>query len=204
MEQTLKKSKGRAFSTNAMVKISILGVLAYIIMFIETPVPFFPPFLKMDFSDLPAIIGGFALGPIAGLTIEFIKNILHFATKSGTSGIGELANFMIGGAFVVTSSYLYKRTHTKKGAMIALVIGTLCMAATGVVMNATVLLPFFANFMGGADKLIAMGQGLNANVTGMWTFALYLIGPFNLFKGVVLSVVTAVLYKKVSPLIKMK
>ena len=66
------------------------------------------------------------------------------------------------------------------------------------------LLPFFANFMGGADKLIAMGQGLNSNVTGMWTFALYLIGPFNLFKGVVLSVVTAVLYKKVSPLIKMK
>lgn len=204
MEQTLKKSKGRAFSTNAMVKISILGVLAYIIMFVETPVPFFPPFLKMDFSDLPAIIGGFALGPIAGLTIEFIKNLLHFVTKTSTGGVGELANFMIGGAFVVTSSYLYKRTHTKKGAMIALVVGTLSMTAAGIVMNATVLLPFFANFMGGADKLVAMGQGLNTNITGMWTFAIYLIGPFNLLKGMVLSVVTAVLYKKVSPLIKMK
>lgn len=202
MEQTLKKSKGQVFSTNEMVKISILGVLSYLIMFIEFPLPFFPPFLKMDFSDLPAIIGGFALGPVAGLMIEFIKNLLHFVTKTSTGGVGELANFIVGGAFVVAASYMYKKSHTKKGAMAAMILGIVSMTLVGALMNALVLLPFYAQFMGGMEPLIKMGQSVNPYVTDVWSFAFLIMAPFNTIKGIILAIVTMLLYKKVSPLIK--
>lgn len=202
MEQTLRKSKSRVFSTNEMVKISILGVLSYLIMFMEFPLPFFPPFLKMDVSDLPAIIGGFALGPVAGLMIEFIKNLLHFVTKTSTGGVGELANFVVGGAFVVVASYAYKKTHTKTGAMIAMILGIVSMTVVGALMNAWVLLPFYAQFMGGMEGLIAMGQGINSHVNDLWSFAFFIMSPFNVIKGIILAIVTMLLYKKVSPLIK--
>ncbi len=202
MEQTLKQTRGRIFTTSTMVKISILGVLSYIIMFFEFPLPFFPPFLKMDFSDLPAVIGGFALGPIAGVMVELIKNLLHFATKTSTGGVGELANFVVGGTFVLTSSYIYKRSHTKKGAIIGLIFGTVLMALAGSIMNAVILLPFYVQFMGGVEPLIQMGQAVNSHITNLWNFAFYIMGPFNIIKGIVLGAVTMVVYKKVSPIIK--
>ncbi|MFC4805149.1 ECF transporter S component [Filifactor villosus] len=202
MEQVLRKSKGQVFTTNEMVKISILGVLSYLIMFVEFPLPLFPPFLKMDFSDLPAIIGGFALGPVAGITIELIKNLLHFVTKTTTGGIGEIGNFAVGGAFVVMSSYIYKKSHTKKGAVLALFSAILSMTLVGAIMNAVVLLPFYAQFMGGMEGLIAMGQGINSHVNGVWSFAFLIMSPFNVIKGIILSSITLFMYKKVSPLIK--
>ena len=107
MQQTMKKTK--ILSTSALVKISILSAIGYILMFISIPLPMlFPDFLKIDISDLTALLGGIALGPMAGVTIAFLKNLLQFVTgMSTTGGVGEFANFLIGGSFVFTVSYIY-------------------------------------------------------------------------------------------------
>ena len=107
MQQTMKETK--LLSTSMLVKISILSAIGYILMFISIPLPMlFPNFLKIDISDLPALLGGISLSPMAGVTIAFLKNLLQFLTgMSSTSGVGEFANFLIGGSFVFTVSYIY-------------------------------------------------------------------------------------------------
>ncbi|MGL5439391.1 MAG: ECF transporter S component [Filifactoraceae bacterium] len=192
----MKKTK-----TNVMVKTAILAVLAYIIMFLEIPLPPFPPFLKLDLSDIPAIIGGFALGPIAGIMIELIKNLLHFVIQTSTAGVGELGNFIVGSSFVVIATSFYKRNHSKKGAVVGCLIATIGMAVVGAVVNRFMLLPFYANIMP-IESIIAMGSQFSSRIKDLTTMSIYLIAPFNLIKGCVISLVTILIYKKVSPLIK--
>lgn len=99
---------------NKLVKISVLGTIGFLLMFIEIPIPIFPEFLKIDISDIPALVGGFALGPVAGILIEFMKNILHGIFKGSTVFVGEIANFLVGSVLVGISAYIYKRDKTKK------------------------------------------------------------------------------------------
>ena len=117
-------SKDSIWSTKTMIKISVLGVLAFLIMFIEIPMWFTPPFLKIDLSDIPALVGAFALGPIAGVAIEFLKNVLHMVLKgTSTMGVGELANFIIGSVFVYTAGILYYKKRNFAAAVRSLVGG---------------------------------------------------------------------------------
>ncbi len=194
-------TKKNLFTTPVLVKISILSVISYLIMFIEFPIVFAPGFLKLDFSDIPAIIGGFALGPVAGIFIELIKNILHFVTKSSTGGIGEIANFLIGGAFVFISSGIYHLGKNKKNAIIGCLIGTIGMSIVGALANLYLLIPFYAN-MFPIDAIVQMGTVVNKNIVDIKTLVYYGVVPFNIFKGIVMSVATAVLYKKVSCILK--
>ncbi len=113
---------------NKLVKISVLGTIGFLLMFIEIPIPIFPEFLKIDISDIPALVGGFALGPVAGILIEFMKNILHGIFKGSTVFVGEIANFLVGSVLVGISAYIYKKDKTKKGAIVGLTIGTICMS----------------------------------------------------------------------------
>lgn len=99
---------------NKLVKISVLGTIGFLLMFIEIPIPIFPDFLQIDISDIPALVGGFALGPVAGILIEFMKNILHSIFKGNTVFVGEIANFLVGSVLVGISAYIYKRDKTKK------------------------------------------------------------------------------------------
>ena len=107
-------TKKQAISTSNMVKISILGVMSFILMFMNLPLPIFPAFLKIDFADIPSVIGGFALGPVAGIMIQLIKNILHFMFDNSTGGVGEISNFIVGGSFVLVSSSIYHAMRSKK------------------------------------------------------------------------------------------
>ena len=200
MYKEITAKKG-LFSTSSLVKISILSVLAFLIMFIEFPVLFFPEFLKLDLSDIPAIIGGFALGPVAGIFIELIKNLLHFITKTQTGGVGEFANFLVGGAFVFVSSGIYHISKNKKNAIIGCIIGTVAMAIIGGLANNYILLPFYTKFMP-IDQIVKMGSVVNKAIVDVKSLILYAIVPFNLVKGLVVSVITAVLYKKVAPILK--
>lgn len=110
-----------------LVKVSIFGALAFVVMLIEFPLGIFPEFLKLDFSDCIALIISFALGPAWGVGVEFLKNVLHlFVTK--TVGIGEFANFMIGGFFVYIAGYIYAKNRTKRGAAVALIISTIAFS----------------------------------------------------------------------------
>lgn len=106
------KSK-KKIKTSTLVKVALLSAISFILMFIEMPIPIFPSFLKIDISDIPALVAGLTLGPIAGVFVEFVKNILHLITSTSTGGVGELANVIVGGSFVLTASVIYRKNKTK-------------------------------------------------------------------------------------------
>lgn len=173
-----------------LIKISLLGAIAFILMYFDFPIPGFPPFLKIDLSEIPVLIGGFALGPVAGIMIELIKNIIYVLIKGTSSAfVGEFANFAIGAVWVFTASYIYSRKRTRGNAIKGLVLGIILMTAFASILNYFVLLPMYT-------KLFHMDLG-NINV-----FIASAIIPFNLIKGAVVSVGTLALYKSMAPFIK--
>ncbi|ENK1244103.1 ECF transporter S component [Clostridium botulinum] len=187
---------------NKLVKISVLSTIGFLLMFIEIPIPIFPEFLKIDISDIPALVGGFALGPIAGILIELMKNILHGIFKGSTVFVGEFANFLVGSVLVGVSSYIYKRDKTKKGALVGLAIGTICMSVVAGLFNYYVLLPLYEKALNfPIEAIVAIGNKLNPKIVDLKSFVYWSIIPFNLLKGVVVSLITAVIYKSVSPIL---
>lgn len=204
MAETATKKKGTTFSIRSLTIIGMLSAIAAILMIFEVPLGFAPSFYKIDFSEVPVLIGSFALGPVAGIMIELIKILLNFLINGTvTAGIGELANFIIGCAFIVPSAMIYQKAKTKKAALIGLVVGTMMLVAVGSVLNAYLLLPTYAKaFHMPIDGLIAMGSAINPSINSLSTFILFAVTPFNLIKGIVVSVITLLLYKKISPILK--
>ena len=190
------------FSTAYLVKVAMLGVLAYVVMFLEFALPFFPSFLKLDFSDLIPLIGALALGPVAGLLTELLKNLLHLLTASHTGGIGELANFIVGSAFCMTAGWVYLKNKTKKGAIIALLCSMVVMILAGAVVNYFITVPLYALVLGwSTEMIIDMSSAVLPAIHNKLTLILFAFCPFNLLKSVILTVITVPLYKKVSPLL---
>jgi riboflavin transporter FmnP len=187
---------------NTLVKISLLSAMAFILMFLEVRLPLFPDFLKLDISDIPALLGAFALGPVEGVVIELMKNILHGFIKGSTSmWVGELANFLIGSAFVFIAGLVYKRNKTKKTAIQGILFGIIAMTVIASVFNYFVLIPFYATLFGMKVKdLIAMAAKANSRITDLKAYIVWAVVPFNLLKGIIIAVVTVPLYKKVSPI----
>lgn len=185
-----------------MVKISVLGVMAFLIMFIEFPLPIFPSFLKIDISDLPALIGAFAFGPIEGVLVELVKNILHLIIKNGTGGVGELANFMIGSVLVYVSGYIYKYKKTKKRAFVSLIVGAIVMSLAAGVLNYSIFLPLFEKVVGfPIQAMVGIASKINPQVKDLNTYIIWAIIPFNLIKGVIVSFITLLVYKSISPVL---
>ena len=199
-----KKKTGSTFSIRSLTVIGVLSAIAIVLMLFDIPLGFLPSFYKIDFSEVPVMIGSFALGPVAGVMIEFIKILLNLLINgTDTAGIGELANFFIGCSIVVPASIIYSRKKTKEGAVLGLVIGTLLLTIVGSLLNAYILLPAYgAAFHMPIDRLIAMGTAINPSINSMSTFILLAVVPFNLLKGVLVSIITILLYKKLSPIIK--
>lgn len=200
MQQTIKK--GKVFSTNTMTKVAILSAISYILMFIAVPIPgIFPDFLKIDISDLPAIFGGLSLGPVAGFAIVLIKNLFQAMTASTTVWIGEFANLLIGGSYVIIVSLIYRQKRNLKGLIMGFILGTIAMILVGCLTNYYMLLPFYGKIMP-MEAIINMGNIINPNVTDLKTFVIWMIAPFNLFKAVLISLITLPLYKKMEVLLK--
>ena len=196
----MKNSK--FWSARNIALMGMLGAMAALLMYLEIPLVFLAPnFYKMDFSEIPVMVGTFALGPFAGGLIEVIKILIKLLIKpTSTGGVGELANFVVGCAMAVPAGLLYRARKNKKTAVKALLLGTLCMTVLGVVVNALVMLPFYSKFMP-METIISLGAKIVPAVNSVWTFCLFCVGPFNLFKGLVISLITFLLYKRVSPLI---
>lgn len=185
-----------------LIKISLLSVMAFLLMYIEIPLPIFPDFLKIDISDLPALLGAFALGPIAGVIIELFKNILHGIFAGKTAFVGELANFLVGSCLILVSGYIYKIKKSKGGAIIALLIGTIIMSVFAGLLNLFVVLPLYEKVLHyPLDAIVALGTAINPSIKNLNSFILLSIIPFNILKGIVVSVVTLGIYKRVSPLL---
>jgi len=195
MQGTIKTNK--VFTTSTLVKVGILGAIGYILMFISAPLPMlFPEFLKIDISDLTALLGGIALGPIAGITIEFLKNLLQFSTgMSTTGGVGELANFLIGGSFVWVVSYIYSKKREMSGIVIGLISGIIVMTIVGCLANYFIILPFYSTIMP-IEAVIGMGAAINPVIVDKITFVIWIIAPFNLLKAAIMSVLTLPIYKR--------
>ena len=189
---------------NKLVKISVLSTIAFLLIyFLELPLAaIFPEFLKLDISDVPAIFGAFVLGPIAGVAIEALKNVLHVIFKPGTMGIGELANFVVGGAFVYAAGAIYSIKKNRKHAIWGLAAGTIAMAAVAAIGNYYVFLPLYESVLGfKISAVVGMGRSVNPAITDINSLIILSIIPFNLLKGVVISLITLLSYKKLSPIL---
>ncbi len=192
------------WTTRTMVKVSVLGVISFVLMFFEIPLVWLaPPFIKIDISDLPALIGAFAMGPMVGVIIQLLKNVLNVVIEgSTTAGIGELANFVVGSTFAYTAGLIYFKKKTFNRAVIGLVVGTIAMTIVISIANYYIMFPFYAKLFGWPiENLVEMGTAVNSNIVDMKTMIIYSIVPFNLLKGALLTAITILIYKKVSPLL---
>lgn len=200
MNNTNIISKPSLRNVRTITIIAVLSAISFVLAFIEFPVPLSPSFARMDLSDLPALIGAFAYGPLSGLCIELVKNVLQLFTTS-TGGIGELANFIMGASFVVSAGSIYQFHKTKKMALVACLIGSVIMGITAAVVNYYILLPLFESFMP-LDQLIATFEEFIPFIHSKLDIVIYNAFPFNLLKGIVISIVTFILYKRLTPVLK--
>lgn len=193
--------KASRFSkVRTMTGVAMLSAVAYVLMFFEFAVPLMPSFIKLDFSELPALIGGFAYGPAAGVAICLIKNIIHLLNTQ-TGGVGELSNFILGAVFVFISAAIYKKMHSKKGAILGATVGAAAMAAVSLVTNYYIVYPIYTVFMP-MDAIIGAYQLILPSVKDLWQCLLVFNVPFTFIKGICSVVVTVMVYKPLSPILK--
>jgi riboflavin transporter FmnP len=206
--QNTAGARGKLLTVNTMTKISMMGVLAFVIMIFEFAIPGFPGFLKLDFSDIIPLLGAFAFGPAAGVLIELVKCFLHWIFMSTTGGVGDLANFAVGSAFVGSAGLFYSRFRTFRGAIISLGIGTVSLIVIGAVVNYFIMVPWYGAIFfkeaGGVEGVVGLASVAIPAIHNKLTLVLYAFCPFNLIKGLVISVIVLPLYKRVSPLLKME
>ena len=191
--------------TRKLVEIGMLGAIATVLMLFEFPIPFIaPPFYKLDFSEVPVLVGAFALGPMAGATIELIKILINLLINgTATAFVGEIGNYILGCSFVIPAALIYKKKKSKKVAMISMIAGTITMTVFGCFLNAYVLLPTYAAAFGmPIDAIVGMGSAINGNITNVMTFVILAVAPFNILKGIVVSTITLLIYKHISPILK--
>lgn len=192
----------RNLTTAYVVKIAMLSAVAFLLMFIEFPIPLMPSFVKLDISDLPPLLGSFALGPVAGIIIEVIKNILHIIIK-GTSSqfVGELFNASMGAVFVLVAGLIYKAKHNRSGAVIASLAGAAAMAVASLPFNYYIVYPLYANLFGGMENIIRAYQAINPGVNDLFGCLALFNVPFTFFKGVLDAVICFLIYKPLSPIL---
>jgi riboflavin transporter FmnP len=186
---------------NWITKVGMLSAVSAILMFLEIPIPLVPPFLKFDFSDLPALIAGFAFGPMAGVAVLFFKNIIH-AIASWSFLVGETANFLIGVSFVLPAAIIYRQKKTKARAVIGMITGGVIMIVLAGFLNYFVLLPMYTRVLGYTmEDIVAWSSSANKYIVDLRSLVVIGITPFNIFKVLVNTVLTALIYKKISPLL---
>lgn len=209
LEKLAQKKRGvrePVFGTRKVAMIGMFSAIAMILMLFEFPVPFAPPFYELDFSELPILVGTFAFGPAAGVMMEFVKILLKLCVKgTSTAFVGDLANFVVGCSFILPASVVYAFRKSKKSAIVACITGTFSLTLFGTVFNAVYLLPAFSELYGmPMDAILAAGAEVNPFVTegSIVSFVAACVAPLNLLKGSGVSIVTLLIYKRLSPIIK--
>lgn len=183
---TLNKTKGKTFTTKAMVTISLLSALSYVLMLLESPA--YIGFLRLELSDIPAIVGAFHFGPLAGVVIELIKNLIKGITATKTAGVGELANFVVSVAYVVPAAMVYRKLKSKYKSLAAFSTATISMVVAGILINYFVTIPLYASLYGGIENVLAAATVI-PGIKDKLTLILYGITPFNIVKGIFMGVV---------------
>lgn len=206
--EQIEARKGRGGKRERTVRlIAVTGVLsaaAFVLQYLEIGLPIMPYFIKFDFSDLPALLGAFALGPVSGIVIEFIKNLLHCAVSQSFT-VGELSNFILGAVFVGIAGAIYRRKKSKKSALIGSLLGAAAMALVSFPSNYFIVYPFYYLFMGGPDQgpltVLKVYQAIMPAVKSIPQALLVFNVPFTFAKGMLSVFITFLIYKPLSPLL---
>ena len=196
------QSQKRTNHIRKMVMTALMAALSSVLMFFSFNVPLMPSFIKMDLSELPALIAAFAMGPLSGAAVCLVKNLVNlFFTTTG--GVGELSNFLLGVFFVVPAGIIYRLRPRLSGAVIGSVTGALLMAVLSVFSNYYVVYPIYTTFLP-MDAIIGMYQAINPSVKNLWQCLIVFNMPFTFIKGMVSAVITMAVYRKITPLINGK
>lgn len=192
--------------THNITVTAMLSAVAFILMFLEFPVPLMPGFVKLDISDLPALLGTFALGPVSGIVIEGVKNLLHILFKGTSSaGVGELCNFLLGCCFVVPAGLIYRKKKTRKRAITGAVIGCVVMAVCSLPINLFLVYPAYIKFYGlPLESIIGMYQAILPSVNGLLACLTIFNLPFTFVKGMLDALLCFLIYKPLSPILHHK
>ena len=202
-ERLLVKDRKRLSDTHYITYTAIFSCMAGVLMLVEIPLFFAPSFYKIDLSELPILICTFYLGPVAGVIAELIKVCIKLLLKGTTTAfVGDFANFAVGCSFVLPASVVYHANPSRRSALSGMIVGTLVMTVFGSAFNAIYLLPKFAALFGmPLDVIVGMGTKVNSAITSVSTLVLFAVVPFNLLKGLVVSLLTFLLYKRISPIL---
>ncbi len=194
----MKKEQIRAVTVSA-----IFGAVGFILMLLEFPLAFIiPSFIKMDFSELPALVATFAFGPFYGILVCLIKNLLHLLVTT-SAGVGELSNFILGAIFVGVAGVVYKHNKTRKGALIGTVAGAFVMAVVSIATNYFVVYPAFSVLYGlPMEAILGMYKALLPAADNLFKALIIFNLPFNFLKGMIDAVICFIIYKKISPILK--
>ena len=196
-----KTATHRSLPVQYLTRIAVLAAMASILFLIEIPVI---AFYKLDLSNLPVLLGAFSMGPGPGLLILLVKSLVG-CLHTSSMYVGELADFLMGAAYILPAALVYQARRTKRGAVQGMILGTLCMIVVSVVVNKYLMIPFYMNAFGmPMEAVIGMAQSALPFVQTEWQLLLYVTAPFNLLKGVVISVIAALIYKTLSPFLHVK
>lgn len=195
----------KLFVTKNIVLMAVFSALAAILMLFEFPLSFIAPtFYEIDLSEIPILVGSFIMGPVSGVIMEAVKIILKLLIKGTSTGyVGDFANFCVGCSLVVPASLIYKYKKTKKNAILGMTVGTLFMGVMGAILNYYIMIPFYVKVASiPFTEIIEAGAAVWSVVNGKFSFVLFCVAPFNIIKGVIVSLITAIIYKHISMFIK--
>lgn len=182
---------------------AMLSGVAFVLMFLDFPIPFLiPPFVKMDFSELPALLASFALGPLYGVGVCLVKNLLHLLITT-TGGTGELCNFLLGASFVLPAGLIYRRCKSRKGALISVIVGAITMALLSIPFNYFISYPVYSKFMP-IDAILEMYRSIRPEINGLLECLVVFNAPFTLLKGALTALLCFLVYKPLSPILHQK
>ncbi len=190
-------------NTRKLTSIAMLSAVSTVLMFFSFNVPLMPSFIKMDLSELPALLAAFTFGPMSGVAVCFIKNLINvFFTTTG--GVGEISNFLLGAMFVAPAGFIYQKMKTKKGAIVASVVGAATMALLSVVTNYYIVYPVYSNLMAPMEAILGAYRAINPNVETLMDALLWFNMPYTFIKGMLSVVITMFIYKPLSPILRGK
>lgn len=192
------------FKPKRLVVLAMLSAMAAVLMAFEFYMPPAPPFMKFDFSDLPVIMGGLMMGPVATVIIAVIKNLLKMVISgTNTMAVGELANVICAVAYAFPAALIYKLKKTKVGAVIGLVCGVVIVICVSVIQNLYLTFPLYGKMYGmDMNAIVGMVSGVNPKVKDVVTMFVFSIVPFNIIKYTLISVITMIIYKTISKVVK--
>ena len=206
MQADSKTNTLRAADRGRVRKLTVtamLSAVAFVLMFLDFPIPMImPSFVKMDFSDLPELLGAFALGPTYGVLVCLLKNLIHLLVDSSTNGVGELCNFLFGAVFAWVAGFVYQRNKSRRTAVLGAVLGSVAMAIVSVPLNYYLTYPAYVVIYGmPLDVIIGMYQAILPSADGLLECLVIFNMPWTLAKGLLDAVLCMLIYKPLSPIL---